>query len=150
MLWGHLRWTTFSPSGVKLIMLHCGLIQIFKLFCYARLLMRESHWHCSGRLIPHYFGWRTSGTSGPVTCRTLPVPQLSVRSCWNRNPEGTPHLDSFPWLVCRPTWEGPVVWHTEPSTCASYLLAETIERRLLFRGHEEKLQHMTQRVIEFL
>lgn len=90
------------------------------------------------------FGWRTWGTSVPVTCRTPPAPQLSVRSCWSRNPEGTPHLDSFPSLVCRPTWEGPVVWRTEPSTCASCPLAETTERRLFyfiffFPGDEGKL-----------
>lgn len=84
------------------------------------------------------FGWLTSGMSGPVTCRIPPAPQLSVRSCWSRNPEGTPHLGSFPSLACRPTWEGPVVLHTEPLTCASYHLADTIGR-LLFLCHEEKL-----------
>lgn len=112
--------------------------------------MCESQWHYSSTASPHYFGWLTSGMSGPVTCRIPPEPQLSVRSCWNRNPEETPHLDSFPSLACRPTWEGPVVLHTEPLTCASYHLADTIERRLLFLGHEEKLLNMTQGVGENL
>lgn len=124
----HIRCNSFSLWVVNLFILNFGLIESFKTLFLARFWECERHWHSCSTAFPHYSGWLTSGMSGPVTCRIPPAPQLSGRSCWNRNPEETPHLGSFPSLACRPTLEGPAVLHTEPMTCASYHLADTKER----------------------
>lgn len=73
------------------------------------------------------FGWLTWGMNGLVTYRTLPMPQLSARSCWSHTLGGRPHLGSSLSLFCRPTLEDLVVKHTELWTCVFFLLVKIVE-----------------------
>lgn len=62
-----------------------------------------------------------------MTYRTPQVTQLSVHSCWSHILGGKPHLGSSPSLFCRPALEGLVSKRTEPWTCVSCLLVDTVE-----------------------